>query len=370
MSLQAPARALAPFDGKAAWEADTLRRDRSWVAELTDTHRAELSDALDHFKECARKQGDTAQWLHGFQTPGLEEFPLPTLGPELVRVRRALEEDYGLFLLRGFPLDDVAPKDRQLLHAGLAAHVGTPRPQTVFGERVQELRDVGQAALKERRGSKHNRALPFHNDPCDVVSFLCVQSAHTGGTGLFASSVAIHDALLRCAPDHVETLYEDLIHAYQEYLFVRTGWNRNLLPTARSYAMPTFSAEAGRFACKYSRFYVDAAQELPEVPRLTPRQIGALRALEEEMDAARFRLEHRYERGDVVFINNYVCFHARTAFGDDPGDATRRRHLQRIWLAVPNSRPLAPAWRRQVFFDRTEAGAPRGGVPVAETSDS
>jgi alpha-ketoglutarate-dependent taurine dioxygenase len=358
-----------PFETPAAWDASTLRADGSWTVHLTDAHRAELLNALAHFKDVMQARGMTAQWLHGTRMPPPADFPLPTLGAVLRQARADLESRFGLVLLRGVPVAGQSLKDLHLMHAGLSGHVGTPRPQTVFGELVQDLRDVGQAPLKERRGSKHNRALAFHNDPCDAVSFLCVQPAASGGTARFASSVAIHNALLGSAPAHVATLYGDLVHAYQEYLFVRTGWNRRLRPRARTYRMPTFTAAQGQFACKYSRFYVDQAQEFPEVPRLTAEQQGALDALEEEIAASRWHVTHDYAPGDVVFINNYVCFHARSAFADDAADQTRRRHLLRIWLAVPNSRPLSRHWKRQVFFRQVEAGAIRGGVPVPEVSD-
>jgi hypothetical protein len=357
---------IQPFSGRAAWDARTLKEDPSWVLELTDAHRNELSAALDAFKAWAQSAGLTAQWLHGHMQPPPAQFPLPTLGPLLCQARLDLEDGYGLVLLRGFPVEGRTPKDLHLLHAGLCGHLGTPRPQTVFGELVQDLRDTGQAALRERRGSKHNRALPFHNDPCDVVSFLCIRLALSGGTGLFASSVAIHDALLESAPQHVETLYQDFTHAYQDYLYVRTGTNQACLPKQPFYAMPTFSAEQGRFACKYSRFYIDQAQELPGVAPLSGPQRAALDALEAELANPRWQLEVHYQPGDVVLVNNFVCFHARTTFIDDEQDERRRRHLLRLWLSMPNSRPLAPQWQGQLFFQRVEAGAIRGGVPCLE----
>ena len=70
-----------------------------------------------------------------------------------------------------------------------------------------------------------------------------------------------------------------------------------------------------------------------------------------------------------MFINNFICFHARTAFTDDDlNEDLRRRHLLRIWLSMPNSRPLSPKWKQHIFFLETEAGADRGGVPVPEIS--
>lgn len=356
---------IKPFEIPAAWDAVTLHRDPSWMIHLTDPHRVELRSALEFFKDTTHSQGLTAQWLHGNMTPQPASFPLPTLGPLLKQVQTDLEEKYGLVVLKGMPVSDFSGKELHLLHAGIASYVGTPRPQTVFGEVVQDIKDIGQASLIERRGSKHNRALPFHNDPCDAISFLCIKPALSGGKGLFASSVAIHNALLNSSPTHVQTLYQDFTNTYQDYLFVRTGMNQDLLPKQRVYAMPTFSTEQGYFACKYSRFYIDQAQEIAEVPRLTSRQRQALDAFEGELHNEKWHLTFEYQPGDVVFVNNFVCFHARTAFTDDPANETCRRHLSRIWLSMPNSRPLSPRYKHY-FFQNTEAGAIRGGLPLPE----
>jgi alpha-ketoglutarate-dependent taurine dioxygenase len=360
--------AIKPFDVPAAWEGQNLQDDTSWVYHLTESHRDELLAALDHFKTATHAKGLTAQWLHGHMTPTPDNFPLPTLTPALQRAQRELEEKFGLFLFKGFPVTNLSNKDLHLLHAGLSSHIGHLRAQTVFGEMVQDLQDGGQAPLKERRGSKHNRALPFHNDPSDAIAFLCVKSALTGGKSLFSSSVTIHNAIVRAAPELAETLYEDFYHSYQDYLYVRTGSNDRYLPPAPHYRMPIFSSAEGQFACKYSRFYINQAQEDPAIPRLTGRQIAALDLLEKEMANGRWQFTMQYEPGDAMFINNFICFHARTAFTDDDMDEERRRHLLRIWLSMPNSRPLSPKWKQHIFFLECEAGAGRGGVPVPEIS--
>jgi len=357
---------IKPFLVKAAWEGRTLEQDRSWEIELTDSHRQELREALDAFKAWAHDRKLTAQWLHGNMVPLPANFPLPTLGPLLRQAQQELEEGFGLVRFRGFPIDGWTTKDLHLMHVGACGHVGQARPQTVFGEMVQDLRDVGQGGQIERRGSKHNRALKLHNDPSDAVAFLCIQPAYSGGIGQFASSVAIHNALLAVAPQQVETLYRPVYHSYQEYLFVRTGANLDHIPKRSFYPMPVFTAEQGKFACKYSSFYVDQAQEMPGVPALTKAQRAALDALEAELANPKWKFEISYERGDLVLINNYVCLHGRTPFVDSPENERQRRHMLRLWLAMPNSRPLSSAWREQVFFQRTEAGAIRGGVPGPE----
>jgi hypothetical protein len=197
-------------------------------------------------------------------------------------------------------------------------------------------------------------------------SFLCIQPACEGGIGQFASSVAIHNALLASAPGVMETLYQPFDWAYQEYLFVRTGANQAYLPRRDVYPMPIFTSAEGKFACKYSRFYIDQAQQMPGVPALSHQQREALDALEAEMANPQRLLAIPYERGDLVLINNYVCFHGRTPFVDSVENERQRRHMLRLWLAVPNSRPLAPSWLEQIFYQQVAAGSIRGGLPGPE----
>ena len=102
--------------------------------------------------------------------------------------------------------------------------------------------------------------------------------------------------------------------------------------------------------------------------RLTLKQAAALDALEGELANEKWHFSMQYQAGDVMFINNFVCFHARTAFTDDARDESARRHLLRVWLSVPNSRPLSPKWKQHIFFRQTGAGAIRGGLPVPTPS--
>ena len=69
--------------------------------------------------------------------------------------------------------------------------------------------------------------------------------------------------------------------------------------------------------------------------------------------------DFRLQAGDILFLNNWVTFHRRTAF-EDHSEPERRRHLMRMWLSVPNSRPLDP--RFEEHFGATAAGALRGGM--------
>ncbi len=70
--------------------------------------------------------------------------------------------------------------------------------------------------------------------------------------------------------------------------------------------------------------------------------------------------------GDLIWLNNWLVLHKRRAFtdGDDP---QRKRHILRLWLSMPNSRPLDPLFGDN--FGAVEAGAIRGGIRVAGSGE-
>jgi len=96
------------------------------------------------------------------------------------------------------------------------------------------------------------------------------------------------------------------------------------------------------------------------VPRFTPEQIEALDLLDSITNDERCHITYAFKPGDIQLLNNHVCFHARTAFEDYPEHA-RRRHLLRMWLAVPNSRPLSPLMG--TIYQDQRPGVVRGGFP-------
>jgi hypothetical protein len=67
--------------------------------------------------------------------------------------------------------------------------------------------------------------------------------------------------------------------------------------------------------------------------------------------------------GDMQFVYNHTQLHDRTAFVDWPEPA-RRRHLLRLWLAIPGDRPLPECFRQR--YGSIEIGN-RGGILVAGT---
>ncbi len=166
------------------------------------------------------------------------------------------------------------------------------------------------------------------------------------------SAIAIHNEIARTRPDLLEALYQPFYWSMLEQQ--RPGepaW----------YPQPIFSMHEGYFSCRYIRPHIEQAQKrFPEVPRLTPQQVDAMNLYDELVKRPGFQLATNFRPGDLQFCNNHVAMHARTAFEDYP-EPERRRHLLRLWLSVPNSRPLSPLMGH-IYRDR-RPGAVRGGFP-------
>jgi hypothetical protein len=126
------------------------------------------------------------------------------------------------------------------------------------------------------------------------------------------------------------------------------------------YPQPIFSMQDGKFSCRYIRGQIVNAQRFPEVPRFTPAQVEALDLLDAITNDENFHITYEFKPGDMQLLNNHTCFHARTAFEDYP-EHDRRRHLLRMWLSVPNSRPLSPAMG--TIYQDQRPGVMRGGFP-------
>ena len=162
--------------------------------------------------------------------------------------------------------------------------------------------------------------------------------------------MAIHNEILARRPDLLEALYGD---------YYRSRIGEEADGEVTTYALPIFAVQDGHFTTQYSRTFVEAAQAVDGIPPLTDVQTEALDLLHEVADE--LCLEAAFVPGDLQLINNHVTYHARGAFEDD--ETGEGRLLLRLWLAMPNSRPL-PAGH-EILWGATEPGALRGGIAQA-----
>ncbi len=334
---------LEPIAGPAAWHGAEMARRTDWIHNFDDAQRDDVEAALASL-ECSG-------------TPGLAfgaaEFPLPRTRDLLEAVRRELEGGTGLVRLRGLDVDRYSEDALRRIFWGIGCHLGIPLYQNPTGEIVGEVHDETRLAVpsftrdapggvaSSRARSRSNGPLRFHTDLCDVIALLCVRNACAGGVSKIASSVTIHNEILKRRPDLAKLLFEDYWRARPS--------DSEAGNVSRVYKLPVFGFEDGKFTSQYSRTFVELAQQDPSVPRITTAQDEALDLLAEV--AEEVCLHSPFEKGDIQLLNNHVTYHGRTAYDDDA--ATRQdRLLFRLWLATPDSRRLPSGFRGAVGCDR------------------
>lgn len=351
-----------PITDPCAWEGKEMVRSRRWIRDLTPAHIAEIDAAL----AAVERRG--LPW----QAVTRQEFPLPGMTALLDDMRDELENGSGMLKLRGFPVGRYSEEQLRKLYYGLGSNLGTPVSQNRGGELMRAIRDEGGdlgsrygQIEAERTGdgkpflSSYARTLSsgglrFHTDRTDVVGLLCVRQAAKGGVSMICSSVAVMNAMLRRRPDLAAALFEPIHRS-------RLGEESNSAESI--YALPIFGVRDGRFTSHYSLTYIEAAQMVPGVPKLTSAQRDAITLLAEL--AGELAFEMTFEPGDIQFLNSHVTYHARTPFEDDRTSG-RDRMLLRLWLAMPNSRALPEG--QEVLWRHIEPGALRGGIPRAEAA--
>ena len=176
-----------------------------------------------------------------------------------------------------------------------------------------------------------------------------------GGENELVSSPALYEVIREERPDLLKVLMQPF------------PYNRHIVDTGNALSFceqPIFSFCDGHFAGSFLRVLIDRADADPDCPSLTDEQREALDFLEDTAEREDLRVHFRQEPGDILFLNNWVTFHRRTAFDDWP-ELERRRHLLRVWLSVPNSRPLDEPFKAN--YGSVEAGSIRGGMPREAT---
>jgi hypothetical protein len=332
--------AIGPFEGAVAWTADDLAKDSSWRVRLTEPERDELRSAARNALATGKPITDLA----------CTEFPLPTLGDKLTGFRDDLEGGRGFVLLQGLPVEDFTDAEVPVLLWGVGQYLGYPEPQDKAGALLHIVTDTGAEVDKTDniRGFQTNEELSFHTDGADIFALMCLRPAKSGGRSRLVSSVAIYNAILAERPDLAAELRAP-------FHFDTRAQNPN---EAKIQTLPVFTPHDGLLSALYKRRYIETAQRFPELPRLIAKQIEALDYLDKTANDPRFHLALTLAPGDLEIGNNATCFHARDTYTDHD-DLAARRCMLRLWLTLPNGRPLpkiyestrewGPTYRRRML---------------------
>lgn len=329
-----------------AWTGrDMMAAPERWTYRLSDADVAEIENAATIFIDSGRPLGQITRDL----------FPLPEFGVWLESLRETLIHGIGFQLITGLPVETYSGDMRATIFCGIGSHIGRARSQNAAGHLLGHVRDVG-ADINDpnTRIYQTTSRQSFHTDSCDVVGLLCVREAMSGGDSMLASSMTAYNEILKRRPD------------LAPYLFLPVATDRRgEVPENEDpfFTIPVYSWHRNFLTCIYQRNYIDSAQRFETAPRLSAQQLEALDLLDDIVNEPDMHLRMRLQPGDMQFVYNHSLLHDRTGFTDWP-EAEKRRHLLRLWLAVPEDRPLPAVFAQR--YGSVDIGD-RGGVITNET---
>ncbi|MGE0311500.1 MAG: TauD/TfdA family dioxygenase [Lautropia sp.] len=297
-----------------------------WIVRLDDADIAALDRALADVRRAGLAIHDVDR----------NAFSIPALAPKIRRMLDLIETGPGFVLLKGLPIERYSSADAAMIYWGIGAQMGPAFAQNAQGDVLGHVRDLGADWKKDMRarGYQTRMRLPFHNDSTDVVGLLCLRSAKSGGESRIVSSPALHNAFLTTRPDLWAVMCEPFcVDRRGEESEGQKPW----------YVTPCFNHHEGRLFVRYNRTFIESAQRFPEVPRLSKAQTEALDLMDALCNDPAYYLDMRFEPGDMQFLCNYDVLHSRNDYEDWP-EASRKRHLLRLWLRTPRFSSLPAAF--------------------------
>lgn len=317
----------AVLETHAEWRAKDVADPAIYTERLTETELGELDTALRHAQGVSDDLFDITK----------DEFPLPTFSKRLKAIERELIDGRGFVLIRGIDREKYNNDEMCMLYWGIGMHLGQPWPQNKYGHYLGDVTDQNKAIDDPTARGNELGGIPleFHSDGSDLVGLMCLQKAKEGGTSAVCNALAIHNDLVREAPELAAEMYN-----VQPYDFR----GENAEGQKSWYGIPAFSEMDGRLFIRYIRAYIRASQRHDDAPCITPLAEEAMQKIDAMTQDGTYNVYMDLEPGDMQFINNYHVLHGRKAYTDDR-QTGQIRHLKRLWLATEVLKERPPHFR-------------------------
>ena len=326
------------IEGSCVWSGKEMEKSDAWVIRWPDSAIDETDAALQAVKSKGLK-------LYEF---GRRDFPVPWLASKIVSIQTELEDGRGFVLLSGFPVENYSVADAELIFWGLGTHFGSAVSQNWRGELLSHVIDKGlEHGDKDVRGYQTRAKLFFHNDNGDAVGLFCVHEAKAGGASKLVSTASVYNEILSRHPEYVDELCTG-------YYYHMRGEQPHGHREVTEHRVPLFSYHDGRLSSRYTRNSILHGAKFLGQP-LTERETAPLDLVDELCEE--LCLTMQFNRGDMQLVSNHSVLHSRNEFEDFP-EPDRKRDLLRLWVNLPNGRPLT-----HEFATRYGPGSARNGVP-------
>lgn len=308
-----------PLRSPAAWRGRDLRTSDEWQYRLCDAEIVELKAAVQHAENTGRRMDQLS----------VSDFPLPTLEPRIDEWRHEIRHGRGFILIRGFPVHEWTEQQASLAYWCLGHHFGIPGAQNPEGDLLGHVRD--QRTGLDVRYYRTNKSIAPHCDAADFVGLLCLNKAKSGGLSRIASSVAVYNELLQRKPNLVDRLYKPI--------WFDTKGDGGI----RAFPIAPCTYANGELRTFWQSDYYRTAQNLDFVPRFSADEQTLIDTYDDIAGDPDFYLDMDLEPGDIQLISNHTILHARTGF-EDWEEPEKRRHLLRLWISLPEKKPLKLRW--------------------------
>ena len=334
------------FTGQSAWIGrDLSQSPELWSVALSADQIADLEQAARYYLSLGKDIGEI----------GKANFPLGPFADHLTALREKLINGIGFEVLTGLPVNSYSRDMAAAIFCGIGAHLGLPRSQNAAGHILGHVRDVGADPKDTNtRIYQTNARQTFHTDSADVVGLLCLKDAQSGGDSLLVSAETIYNRMKSARPDLLARLFDP----------IATDRRGEVPEGAKPFMeIPVLNWHAGHLTVFYQRQYIESAQRFDGAARLTADHIAALDLFDELANNPDLHIQMRLRPGDMQFVYNHGQLHDRTGYVDWLSPDSRR-HLLRLWLSIPDDRPLPSCFAER--YGSIEVGN-RGGIITAET---
>jgi len=315
-----------PIDHPSAWKVADFKTPADYTIDFTATQLHDIERAMSRLKAAGLGLDDLRR----------EHFEVPSLRSVIDDIRHEIEDGRGFVVVRRLPVEDYSKDEIGMIFWGLGTYLGHGLSQSVLGDRLGHVKDFSREDPLAR-AYRNKQELSPHTDSCDLVGLACLRDAQSGGVSRLTSALTVHNVMLEEYPEVLERLYRG-------YVFHRRGEEKPGDLPYTPYRVPVYSNTEDKVSARYVRTYIEAG-EAAAGHTMDESELAVLDRFEEVTKRPELMLEFTLQPGEMYFINNYTILHARTAFDDGDAEEDQRRHLLRLWLEVPQMRPVHPQIR-------------------------
>jgi hypothetical protein len=334
MAMASTSTVINPISGPSVWTGHDFAERDDWIYQLSAEELAELDSAVNSIPVD----------IPVLYQATAKDFPLPYLSKALAGLDDELHRGRGFILLRGIPVDRYDEDQLAAIFWGIGSHFGTGLAQSLKGDRLGHVIDRSGPGSDPRhmRNYELGGNLRMHTDlNNDVVGLMMLQHAKSGGESRIASSLTVHNIILREHPEFLEPLYRGYhFHILGSDRDTDRGTDRDRAARLTDHRIPIFIDHGDAVSCHYNPSPIDRSVQRGGVT-LSKTEAGAVRFVAEVAARPGIYLDMALQRGDIQLLNNHAILHGRTDYQDYP-EMVRRRHLLRLWLRSARSQKQPP----------------------------